>query len=160
MFNSKLRPILIASSFALSSISVFAAHLGSHSHVGHVVKKTNKTKVYQVIASDQKGMRFDFKPTLEQSPIRKGDTVTFVVKNTGFVEHEFGIDNEKATKELSQKTLQNPMMPHDASHIIKLQPQETKEITWKFEGNEPVFFSCTLPGHFAAGMYKKMEYAK
>ena len=104
-------------------------------------------------------MRFEFSPTLESTPIRPGDTVTFIVKNTGYVEHEFGIDGEKATKKLSADTMKNPMKKHNQPNIVAVKPQETKELTWKFAGNETVYFSCTLPGHFAAGMYKSFKLA-
>lgn len=153
-----LRPLCIASCL---SVLCSAAYAGDHgSSVGHAVKKNSKSKIYHVTASDQKGMRFDFSPTLESKPIHKGDTVTFIVKNTGFVDHEFGIDNEQGAKKLSQMMLQNPMMKHAGPNIVSLKPQETKEITWKFSGEESIYFSCTLPGHFAAGMYKTTQLAK
>ena len=150
-----LRPICVASCLSLACSVAYASKHGSA--VGHPTSKNSKSKIYHVIASDQKGMRFDFSPTLESKPIHKGDTVTFIVKNTGFVEHEFGIDNEKGAKKLSQMMLKNPMMKHEGPNIVSLKPQETKEITWKFSGEDSIYFSCTLPGHFAAGMYKSTK---
>lgn len=53
-----------------------------------------------------------------------------------------------------------PNMIHEDDNTITIKPGETKRLTWKFKASSKyneVVFSCNIPGHFEAGMYKKVK---
>ena len=77
-----------------------------------------------------------------QVPVAKGETVTFEVKNTGKLEHEFMVGpmaDAYADKE-------------GTPEIAGITGGTTKSITFTFDGPGPFAFACHAPGHFEAGM--------
>lgn len=45
-----------------------------------------------------------------------------------------------------------PSMVHDDPNAVTVEPGQTRELTWRFVGNQPVLFACNIPGHAEAGM--------
>ncbi len=75
-------------------------------------------------------------------PVVKGETVTFQVKNTGTVEHEFMVGpmaDAFADKE-------------GTPEIAGITGGTTKSLTVTFDGPGPYAFACHATGHFEAGM--------
>ncbi|HET7727821.1 MAG TPA: plastocyanin/azurin family copper-binding protein [Candidatus Limnocylindrales bacterium] len=80
-----------------------------------------------------------------------GVTVTFVVTNTGKVEHEFFLGDEKAQAAHEQE-MQEMGMGHDEAMGISVPAGETKELTVTFPEPGSMLAGCHLPGHYAGGM--------
>jgi uncharacterized cupredoxin-like copper-binding protein len=82
--------------------------------------------------------------------VAAGETVTFVVENTGFAAHEFfiGSEGEQASREA---LLAAGGTPPDPDSII-VENGETGTITYTFGGQGEVLFGCHLVGHYEAGM--------
>ena len=80
-----------------------------------------------------------------------GVPVTFVVTNSGAIEHEFYLGDEAAQAEHDEEMLAGGMR-HDEPEGIGLDPGETKELTFTFAAPGNSLAGCHVPGHYAAGM--------
>lgn len=83
-----------------------------------------------------------------------GVPVTFVVKNTGTVLHEFvlGDEGEQTAHEQEMASSGGMAMPEDEPMAIGVQPGATKELTVTFDKAGTIFAGCHVTGHYAAGM--------
>jgi uncharacterized cupredoxin-like copper-binding protein len=75
-------------------------------------------------------------------PVAKGETVTFQIKNTGTLEHEFMVGpmaDAFADKE-------------GTPEVAGITGGTTKSLTVTFDGAGPYAFACHATGHFEAGM--------
>ena len=81
-----------------------------------------------------------------------GVPVTFVVTNTGVLEHEIFFGDEEAQQEHESEMQAIGGMPHDHPNGIAVKPGETREIVQTFEAEGSSLAGCHLPGHYAAGM--------
>jgi uncharacterized cupredoxin-like copper-binding protein len=79
-----------------------------------------------------------------------GVPVTFVVTNSGAIEHEFYLGDEAAQNEHEQEMQAGGMM-HDDPNGISVAPGETKELTHTFEAGDTLA-GCHVAGHYAGGM--------
>jgi uncharacterized cupredoxin-like copper-binding protein len=84
--------------------------------------------------------------------VRRGETVRFVVTNKGEVPHEFAIASPEEQAAHRAMMREMPEMAHDEANVVTLQPGETKELVWRFDGAGALEFSCNLPGHAEQGM--------
>ena len=94
-------------------------------------------------------MRFAFGKPLD---LKRGEAVRFVVTNRGQVRHEFSIGSKD--EQASHRTMMRkmPNMVHDDPNAVTVEPGQTRELTWRFDGQQPVVFACNIPGHAEAGM--------
>ena len=83
--------------------------------------------------------------------VKAGQPVTFVVTNTGALEHEFYLGDETMQAEQEQM-MQSGQMAHDTAEGISLKPGETKELTYTFETAGQTLAGCHVAGHYAGGM--------
>ena len=83
--------------------------------------------------------------------VKAGQPVTFVVTNTGALEHEFYLGDETAQAEQEQM-MQSGQMAHDTAEGISLKPGETKELTYTFDTAGQTLAGCHVAGHYAGGM--------
>lgn len=84
--------------------------------------------------------------------VKQGDTVKFVVKNSGKVMHEFVLGTMKELKEHSELMKKHPGMEHDEPYMAHVAPGKTATLAWQFTKSGEFHFGCLLPGHFEAGM--------
>lgn len=85
--------------------------------------------------------------------VSAGETVTFVVTNNGQILHEFTLGDASMQKEHADMMAHMPAgMAHDLPNSIRLQPGETKHLTWRFGGAGTIEYACHEPGHYQARM--------
>jgi uncharacterized cupredoxin-like copper-binding protein len=98
--------------------------------------------------------------TMRYSPseleIQRGETVKFVVRNHGKLEHEMVIGTLKDLKTHADMMKQHPGMKHDELFAIDVGPGRTKTVVWQFTRGGTFHFGCFEPGHFEAGMVGKI----
>jgi uncharacterized cupredoxin-like copper-binding protein len=82
---------------------------------------------------------------------KAGQPVTFVVTNTGAIEHEFYLGDEAMQAE-QEEMMQAGEMVHDTPEGISLKPGETKELTNTFDAPGQTIAGCHVAGHYAGGM--------
>jgi uncharacterized cupredoxin-like copper-binding protein len=84
--------------------------------------------------------------------VRQGETVRFVVKNSGALKHEFVLGTEKELKEHYELMKKFPEMEHSDPNMVTVAPGKTGEVVWQFTKSGKVDFACLQPGHYDAGM--------
>ena len=122
------------------------AAAGEEYAFGRAGDPAKATRTVRVDMSDK--MRF----TPDRLVVRQGETVKFIVRNRGKVEHELVIgrhDDLKAHAELMKK---HPNMEHDDPYGVEVEPGKTGTIVWQFTKAGQFHFGCLVPGHLESGM--------
>ncbi len=106
-------------------------------------------KAVRTIAVDMSDrMRF----TPAALTVKQGDTVKFIIRNSGKAQHEFVLGTMAELKKHSELMKQHPGMEHDEPYMAHVAPGKTQTIVWQFTRPGEFNFGCLLPGHFEAGM--------
>ena len=149
---------------ALVAISATAMAHGGEDHA----KKAGPVKKEQKdwgIAGDAKsakrtieiGMADNMRFTPDSIQVRQGETVKFVVRNTGKVMHEFVIGTKAENDKHAELMVKFPNMEHDEPYMAHVSPGKTETVIWQFTKAGEFHFGCLLPGHFEAGMVGKVN---
>lgn len=168
--------------FALAAILVFPVGLalagpghGTTSPSGTPGKAADVTRTITVVMSD---ILFD----KHEIDTRPGETVRFILKNTGGILHEFNIgspqNHAKHQKEMMQMMEMGMLTPtgfdaakmnmshggkghgamkHDDPNSVLVAPGKTTELIWKFGKSTDLEFACNIPGHYQAGMVGRFK---
>ncbi|MBB4820987.1 putative cupredoxin-like copper-binding protein [Pseudomonas alcaligenes] len=112
--------------------------------------------------------------------VKAGETVRFVLKNTGGLLHEFNLGDaamhaahQKEMLQMQQMGMLTPtgmnhdmgqmdhgaMMKHDDPNSVLVEPGKTAELTWTFSAATGLEFACNIPGHYQAGMVGRLKVA-
>lgn len=83
--------------------------------------------------------------------VKAGQPVTFMVTNTGAIEHEYYLGGAAAQAEQEQM-MQSGSMAHDNAEGVSLKPGETKELTYTFTDAGQTLAGCHVAGHYGGGM--------
>ena len=75
-----------------------------------------------------------------------GETVTFVVTNTGELPHEFVLGDE------AYQQSQSGHMSEHGSNAVSLSAGATEELTWTFTEAGTLEFACHVDDHYQGGM--------
>jgi uncharacterized cupredoxin-like copper-binding protein len=89
--------------------------------------------------------------------VKQGETIRFIVKNSGKVMHEFVLGTIAELKEHAELMKKFPDMEHDEPYMAHVPPGKTETIVWHFTKAGEFHFGCLLPGHFEAGMVGKVN---
>jgi uncharacterized cupredoxin-like copper-binding protein len=142
---------LCSISLAFGSVQVWADG-NKPNHAGHgeaLGKPGDSAKVSRTIAVDMSdAMRF----TPSNVRVNKGETIRFVVRNSGRVKHEMVLGTAKELREHAQLMKRFPEMEHQDPNQVSLEPGKSGELVWQFTRLGTVDFACLQPGHFDAGM--------
>jgi uncharacterized cupredoxin-like copper-binding protein len=80
------------------------------------------------------------------------------VTNTGEAVHEFFLGDSAMQQEHADEMADmGSDMAHDEPYSIRLEPGETKQLTWRFADSGEVEFACHEPGHYQAGMHGRIN---
>jgi uncharacterized cupredoxin-like copper-binding protein len=128
---------------------------GDHaSMVGSPADAAAATRTVRVDLLDT--MRLSFDPPLA---LKRGEIVRFDVTNRGAIRHEFSVGSAAEQSEHRTMMRSMPNMVHEDGNSITVEPGDSKTLVWRFDGDEPVVFSCNIPGHAEAGMVAKADLA-
>jgi uncharacterized cupredoxin-like copper-binding protein len=118
-------------------------------HADTFGKPGDSAKVSRTIAIDMSdAMRF----APSNVRVKKGETVRFVVKNSGRLKHEMVLGTAKELREHAEVMKKFPEMEHEDPNQLSLEPGKSGELVWQFTRPGTVDFACLQPGHFDAGM--------
>jgi uncharacterized cupredoxin-like copper-binding protein len=98
------------------------------------------------------GMADNMRFTPERIEVRQGETVKFVVRNTGKVMHEFVIGTKAENAKHAELMVKFPNMEHDEPYMAHVPPGKTGEIVWTFNRAGEFEFACLIAGHYQGGM--------
>lgn len=117
----------------------------------------------------------------EEITVEQGETVRFIVTNTGAFVHEFNIGTA-AMHDAHQEEMMMMMehgvlepdsinhdmmkmdmgdghtMDHDDPNSVLLEPGESADIVWTFSEATDLEFACNIPGHYQAGMVGQFHF--
>lgn len=127
-------------------------HAGGHGHDDEetaIGKPGVSAKVVRTVAVD---MNDSMRYSPSDIKVKQGETIRFVIKNSGAVKHELSLGTEKELLEHLEQMRKFPDMEHDEPSKVSLSPGKQGEIVWQFTKAGSVNFACLMPGHFEAGM--------
>ncbi len=161
---NKLITLLAAAFIASTGTFAFAHGDEAHAKKAGPVKKEQKD---WGIAGDAKavnrtvavGMSDNMRFTPGNLDVKQGETIRFVIKNTGQVMHEMVIGTKKENDEHAALMVKFPGMEHDAPYMAHVAPGKTGEIIWTFNKPGSFDFACLIAGHYQAGMVGKITVA-
>ena len=153
---------LVATALLASGPQVFAH---GDEHGKKTVKKISKEEKEFGRQGDPKKVgktiEIDMADTMRYTPdtvtVRRGDTIKFIVKNSGKQTHEMVIGTQKELKEHAELMRKFPTMEHEEPYMIHVSAGKTEEMVWQFTKAGEFHFGCLLPGHFEAGMKGKIS---
>lgn len=114
-------------------------------------KPGNVTNVSRTISIEA----FEYRFAPSEINVKQGETIRFIVSNTGKRRHEMMIDTLEHLKEHAKMMRSSPGMQHSDPNQITLYPGEQKDLVWQFTEAGVVHFACPIPGHFT-GMRGKI----
>ena len=88
--------------------------------------------------------------------VKRGDNVSFDVKNSGKLMHEFVLGTMAELKEHAELMKKHPGMEHDEPYMAHVAPGKAERVVWQFTRPGEFYYGCLLPGHFEAGMIGKI----
>jgi uncharacterized cupredoxin-like copper-binding protein len=164
-----MKRLIIASALVVSLVSATGAlALDDKNHVkkvdqhgnGHAAtlgKPGDPGKVARdVVVEMNDTMRF--KP--DSIRVKRGETIRFIVRNTGKVKHEMVLGTIKELKEHAGLMRKFPEMKHADPNQVSVEPGMTGELVWQFTNAGTYDFACLVPGHFEAGMVGKVRVSR
>ena len=129
-------------------------HGSGDGHGGDAIGKAGNPKkisrTVEIVAGDN--MRY----APDQISVKEGETIRFIVKNTGQLKHEMVLGTRKELIEHAALMQKFPEMVHADANMLSLLPGKTGEIVWQFTNSGTVDFACLQPGHMEAGMIGKV----
>jgi len=123
---------------------------------------------------------FDNYFTPEHIAVKKGETIRFVIKNSGEFVHEFNIgtaamhvshqkememmmehgalEADKINHDMMKMDMGNGRtMAHNDPNSVLLEPGKSSEVIWKFTTTSGLEFACNVPGHYDSGMVGEFQ---
>jgi uncharacterized cupredoxin-like copper-binding protein len=130
------------------------AHKKPASHAATLGKPGVAAKVTRTVAINMDdSMRF----TPSTVPVKRGETVKFVLTNNGKLKHEMVLGSIKELKEHAALMQKFPEMEHADPNQVSVEAGKTGELIWQFTKSGKFDFACLQPGHFEAGMVGKVD---
>lgn len=129
---------------------------GEHHREGHPATlgqpgdSSAVTRTIEVNMSD--AMRF----TPADISVKKGETIRFLVNNSGQVKHEMVLGSLRELRAHAALMKKFPEMEHADPNQLGVDPGKTGELIWKFTIPGTYNFACLQPGHYEAGMHGKI----
>ena len=152
----------MALSAAAAAMPLLATPARAHTDKPHAPKKGPVVKEQKDwgIAGDAKsakrsievGMADNMRFTPARIEVRQGETVKFVVRNTGRVMHEFVLGTPEELAAHAELMKKFPDMQHDEPYMAHVPSGKTGEIVWTFNRAGEFEFACLIAGHYQGGM--------
>jgi uncharacterized cupredoxin-like copper-binding protein len=160
----KFTTALLAALIAGASTFAFAHGDDAHAKKAGLVKKEQKE---WGIAGDTKAvtrtitfnMTDNMRFTPDKIDVKQGDTIKFMIKNTGKVMHEMVIGTKKELDEHAALMIKFPGMEHEEPYMAHVGPGKSSQIIWTFNKAGSFDFACLIAGHYQAGMVGKINVA-
>jgi uncharacterized cupredoxin-like copper-binding protein len=160
----KLKTLAVAVAVIALSASTAFAHGDDHMAKKHAYdaskiedrafgREGDPTKVTRTV-------RLDMTDALRFAPadvtVKRGETVKFVVANSGKQLHEMVLGTTQELKEHAALMKKFPEMEHADANMAHVKPGAKGEIVWQFTKAGEYQFACLIPGHYEAGMVGKV----
>ena len=84
--------------------------------------------------------------------VKRGEQIRFVIRNAGKEDHEFLLATTEDNLKHADAMKKNPHMEHDEPNGVRLAPNQSAELLWKFTRAGLFEYSCLIPDHRDYGM--------
>ncbi len=135
-----------------AALSILAAPAFAHEHHGHEAYSAGEpgdaskpARTIEILLNEM-----DYAPS--RIEVKRGEQIRFVLRNVGREDHEFLLATTKENLAHAAVMKQHPHMEHDDPNGVRLAPNKTAEILWKFTHAGTFEFSCLIPDHRDYGM--------
>ena len=154
---TRLAHLALIPALLLGSAAAVAGGEHGDAFAGHPVGEPGKAaQVSRTVSIDMSdAMRFS-PASITAKP---GQTVRFVVKNSGRVNHELVLGTDAELKAHAELMVKTPEMEHADPGMVTVAPGKTGELLWRFTQSGKVHFACLQPGHYEAGMKGQVSVA-
>ena len=88
----------------------------------------------------------------DQIRVKRGDTIRFVIRNSGELPHEMVLGTMEELKKHAARMKRKPSTYDGEPHATRVSPGGTGRIVWQFTRAGEFYYGCLVPGHFDAGM--------
>ena len=88
--------------------------------------------------------------------VKRGETISFLVRNDGKLMHEMVIGTMKDLQDHAELMRKVHGMEHDEPYMAHVAPGKQGEIVWQFTRAGEFHYACLVPGHMEAGMIAKI----
>lgn len=150
----------------IAGASTFAFAHGDEAHAkksGPVKKEQKEWGIAGETKAVTRTITFNMSDNMRFTPdkidVKQGETIKFVIKNTGKVMHELVIGTKKDLDEHAALMVKFPGMEHEEPYMAHVGPGKTGEIIWTFNKAGTFDFACLIAGHYQAGMVGKITVA-
>ena len=151
---------------ALVAVTSFFAACGGGGDTGSSSGDAEVPGMEAAASEADREVEVDARDSLEFDPgtieVKVGETITFVVTNSGKAVHEFVLGNETFQEEHEEEMSEGAHGEghggmEDGSNAVSVAPGATEEITWTFTDSGEVLYGCHEPGHYEGGMVGTIE---
>lgn len=163
--SRKIFAVSLAALMQLSASGVALAH-GDEKNTGKAQPIKMEQKDWGIAGDPKKAVRsieIKMLDTMRFSPaaikVRAGETITFIIRNTGKIQHEMVIGTRKELEEHAALMLKFPGMEHEEPYMAHVSPGKSGRLTWTFNRAGEFEFACLIAGHFQAGMVGRISVA-
>jgi uncharacterized cupredoxin-like copper-binding protein len=156
--QSSKRTLLAATAAALlgTSLRVQAHGDKDHAKKGPVKKEQKDWGIAGDAKAAKRSIDVRMLDTMRFQPDRieakLGETIRFVVANTGAALHEFVIGTKAENAKHAELMVKFPTMEHDEPYMAHVKAGQKGEIVWTFNRAGTFEFACLIAGHYQAGM--------
>jgi uncharacterized cupredoxin-like copper-binding protein len=137
---------------ALISLSAWPLPAFSHDKHTHQTYSAGEPgdpkKSSRTIEVDMSEMKY----TPSQIEVKRGEQIRFVIRNVGEDDHEFLLATMEENLKHAEDMNKHPHMEHEEPNAVRLTPNKSAEIVWKFTKPGTFEYSCLIPGHRENGM--------
>jgi uncharacterized cupredoxin-like copper-binding protein len=160
----KLNTALLAA--LITGASSFAFAHGDEAHAppaGPVVKEQKAWGIAGDPQAVNRSITFTMTDNMRFTPdkiaVKQGETIRFVIKNSGKLMHEMVLGTRKDLDEHAALMMKFPGMAHEEPYMAHVGPGKKGEIIWTFNQPGSFDFACLMAGHYQAGMAGKISVA-
>ena len=138
----------------LSALPLTARSHDQHAHHGYAAgepgdpKKPARTVQVEMSEMAYAPLRIE---------VKRGEQIRFAIRNVGKEEHEFLLATTEENLKHAEEMKNNPQMQHDDPNGVRLAPEKSAEIVWKFTKAGTFEYSCLIPDHRDYGMIGQIQ---
>jgi len=135
-------------------VGAFAYADAGHQHggfaAGDVGTDASNARVIEIDMTEANGtMAY----SVNQIEIKQNETVRFVLKNAGSLDHEFVLGTRQENRAHADMMASMPGMNHSDNNMTQVASGQSSSFVWKFSHKGEFEFACLIPGHYEAGMH-------
>lgn len=153
MKNWRQTGIVLVGTMLLSATAWAGAGPAGHGHekfsAGEPGAPKKPARTIAITMQESDGKMLFFPNRVE---VRKGEQVKFMIRNSGTLDHEFILATTAENLKHAELMKKYPDMQHDDPNAVRLAPNGTTSLLWKFTKAGTFEFSCLIPGHRESGM--------